>query len=1069
MKEDNIENNKQDINEENVNNENNNNNKTSEIKDNSGSNNLNINNKKKLSKQVFGHDLKRLLKNFDRKTIIYQIPGTGELKKNYDKIAAEIKKVELNIKKENQLKLKKKLENNDFYYENIMGYNFLFELNEEKLKENLFDIESYNISEVISKFKIEPENRTIEDLYIIKNYLFQTKLTENFRFEFNDEKKVIENLITFCGIEFRYKKFFKNEIIFKIGDSSDNFYMILSGKIDLYKTLPKIKEMTGSEYFHYIMNLKKNNETYRYKLCIKKNVEEYPINPEDELILPYIYLSYVLEDINRGEEIENFKYYLDLVNLTTKDIGLREDEIDSIDHIVTKIKAIKKKFPYIPENKIRGYRFINNKIVKKSITIFEYDKFMYFKPLDYFGENSIENNAPRNGTTVCSEETEVIYISDKLYINNILIKKAIVLEKKTSFLCKNYLFRKITQKKFEKKYFSYFIFETYHKGDILFHENDKLKYVYFIKEGNVKLITSKSILELEILINEINKKISMVHNYFNNNEGDDNEIITYFYNNLRCDIPEIIGHINKKEEIKIFIVKEGDEIGIEPYFLGINNFNTCVVDSIIAKIYKIDVNYLTEIFSYEKPSFFDLVYLVEKKLKAFSKRLFEINNAKISLTDQKIIEEKKRNFQKEYKIFLNSSNFSSQNKLGVNYYKFKEIVDNFNTINNNHHPLKYKELTLPNLSKGLNNNISNSSSIAFDNFGNLSKIKIKDIKYKKTGNIKKTYTSNDIKEYYLQTISHKNTSCITKSSFDWNKKVNNRKKFYLTLENSFRKRRKRFPYEDEFMHHIKNDLNNMVKKKFIFTKSLRNDLTNKEIDDTKNLTQENIDSKENNDTIALNEDKKNIENSQNNNNTINIDDVSKIKDITEKNEDEALLNKKILRTQINNYNKNININNMLLKTENFNKKKNNNSVSRETLFNKSHLNKRNLINLRKKFSFNIFNKKSLTDKNIQKKYEKNEPNLNPLSINKSHNINKNFLYSHNNINRNINHPYISPLTLVKLEKYKIFVENNKFLEDKKRYELNLKQNYRNRGLNEFGFPISFNKIFIRRNNIIKNN
>ena len=1076
MEEKNKENYKENIKEE----KENNNNYTNEIKDNSDSNNLPVNNKNKLIKQINGHSLRRSIKKIDRKTIIYQIPGTGELKKNYDKILSEIKKVELSIKKENQLKLKKKLENNDYYYENMMNNNFLFELNEEKNKENLFDIESYNISQVIEKFKIEPENRTIEDLYIIKNYLFQTKLTENFRFEFNDDKKMIENLITFCGIEFKYKKFFKNEIIFKIGDSPDNFYMILSGKIDLYKTLPKTIEMTGYEYFNYIMDLKKNNETYRYKLCINKNIEDYPINPEDELILPYIYLSYILEDINGGEEIENFKSYLDLVNLTPKEIGLDEKEIDSMDYIVSKFKTIKKKFPYISESKIRDYRFINNNIVKKNITIFEYDNFMYFNPLDYFGENSIENNAPRNGTALSSEETEVIYISDKLYINNILTKKAIVLEKKTSFLCKNYLFKKIPQKKFEKKYFSYFIFDTYHKGDILYKENEKLKYVYFIKEGNVKLISSKSILELEILINEINKKIIMVQNYFNNNGVDDNEIITYFYNNIRCDIPEIIGHINKKEQIKIFIAKEGEEIGIEPYFLGIDNFNTCIVDSITAKIYKIDVNYLTEIFTYEKPSFLDLVYMVEKKLKLFSKRLFEINNAKISLTDQKITDEKKKMFQKEYKIFLNSSNFSTQNKLGVNYDKFKELLNNINTTNNNLKHLKINESTLPNLSKGLNNNISYSSTTAFDNFANNSKTKTKGIKTKKKSNVKKTYTSNEIKEYYLHSISHKNTSYNTKSSFDWNRKVNNRNKFYLTMGNNFRERSKRFPYEDEFMCHIRNDLNNMVKEKFIFTKSLRNDLTNKGIDDTKNMTQENIDNKDNNDnnvnkdnndTITLIDDKKNIENSKNDNSNNIIDDSSKTKNITEKDEGgETFLNKKVIITQINNYNKNINRNNKFLKTGNIFKKNSNNSVSRETLFYKNHSNIKNLINLKKKFSLNMSNNKTLTEKNIEKNYENNIQNLYSLN-NNSINKSKNYLYSYRNIynNKNINHPYIEPLTLVKLEKYKIFDENDKFLENKKIYELNLKHYYRNKGLNEFGYPLSFDKKLIRRNNIMKDN
>jgi hypothetical protein len=236
---------------------------------------------------------------------------------------------------------------------------------------------------------------------------------------------------------------------------------------------------------------------------------------------------------------------------------------------------------------------------------------------------------------ICQGETEVIYLTNKLYINNILIKKAINLEKKTSFLSKNYLFDKIPPKKFEKKYFSLFIYETYNKGDILFKENDKLEYVYFIKEGNVKLLSTKSILELELLITELNKKIIMVQNYFNNNTSYESDIISYTYNTIKSDIPDMINHINKKENIEILILKDSEEVGIETYFLRVDNFATCVVDSLFANVYKIGIKYLTEIFDKEKPCFYDLVHRVEKKLKLYSKRLFEINNVKISMTDMK--------------------------------------------------------------------------------------------------------------------------------------------------------------------------------------------------------------------------------------------------------------------------------------------------------------------------------------------------------------------------------------------------------------------------------------------------
>ena len=180
-------------------------------------------------KQIFTHAIKRPTKNYasiNKDTIVYQLPGVGETKyKNYDKITIDIKKVELAIRKENE-KRKKKLEIQMWEFGNLNNVPLLSSDNydeEKEEKKNLFHIEEYNILEVIQKFKILPEKRTIEDLYITKNYLFQTKLTQNYINEFNNDKKIIENIIKLFGLEFKYKKYEKGEVIFKIGDIADNF------------------------------------------------------------------------------------------------------------------------------------------------------------------------------------------------------------------------------------------------------------------------------------------------------------------------------------------------------------------------------------------------------------------------------------------------------------------------------------------------------------------------------------------------------------------------------------------------------------------------------------------------------------------------------------------------------------------------------------------------------------------------------------------------------------------------------------------------------------------------------
>ena len=1004
-------------------------------------------------KQIF-NPLKKNIKNIsiiDKNTIVYQLPGIGEKYKNYDKIALDIKRVEISIKKEKE-KIRKKLINKNYDFESSSNEIILlsdkYEEEEKENKKNIFDAEEYNIIEVIQKFKIPPEKRTIEDLYITKNYLFQTKLAEYYLNEFNNDKKMVEDLITFYGLEFRYKKYSKGETIYKIRDIPDNFFSILLGKVDLLKILPKIENMSGYEYFCYLNDLMKNKEEYRFKLCIDANKKIYPIYIEDEAILPYIYLHYVLKDIYDGKQVENLNELFNFLNINPKTIGLDENIVITIDYLNKKYKLIKKKFPKISEDKIREYKFFNNKVIRRNIKIFEYDKFMSFESLDYFGEISIENNTARNGTMICKEDTEVLYISNKLYLSNILTKKAIILERKTAFLCKNYLFNKIPQKKFEKRYFTWFVLETYHKDDILFKENDKLEYVYFIKEGKVKIITSKSILEIEILINEINKKIKIVRNVFNSSNNDlmnESENYDLYYNDIKADSPELLNHINKIEKLQLFILKEGEDIGLESYLLGLNHLNTCIIDSINAKIYKIEVKYLTQLFDCEKICFYELIDRVGNKLKLYRERLYKINNSKLSLTDQKIIEEKKFQYENQFKDNINNSNFSSKYGINCNFNKIKEIASYKNNINANNYKLSKINnfsLTLPNL----NNKINNISKNIYDSYTSLSKNK--NMKNRKRNMLKDTFysMSQSNNKTNSNSISKLNTYYDTKNSKFLNTKVKSNISTEKELISNLIKRQKIFLYENEFLAILKKDFKNLLKDKLLLTRVKRKNYLNKALS-TQSLSQLNINNK--NSTISL---------TQNNNQTI-----TNMPESTDNNNISGLKTQKLLLTQMDNFNLKKKFDDEFLMKGNIFQKKNDNSISEKILNKyktysnnkiviknqkKSFLSKRNELNNQKSFSIKENNQINLNNNNINQ-------NSNQYVFKGAKSLNK---------QNKIKHSYKDPLTLIKLKRYKMITEKDKFSEDKERYEINKKIKYHIRGLNQFGYPLNYNKRMFRQYN-----
>ena len=982
--------------------------------------------KNKQLNQLFAKSTKKLGTTkpaLQRASIVYQLPNTGDMKsKDYDKISGDIKKLEVAIRKEHELNWRKlsskNLESNNFNsiesYSSDANNTIDEELEKNNNNKNAYK-EHFNILEVIQKFKISPENRTVEDLYVTKNFLYQTKLLEHYRKEFNNDKKMIENLTTFFGLEFRYQKFKEGESIYKIDDYADNFYMVLLGKIEIFKVEPKLVNITGYEYFCYIMNLKKNNEMHRYKLTIEENRDIFPIWSDEEDLLPYFFLQFVLEDIKEGKSV-NFSKILEIINMSPKDLGLVETKIIFNDYILEKEKRILRKIINLSKDKINEYRFINNKIVKRNLKLYEYVKYKTIDSLNFFGEDCIESSSPRTETAICAETTELIYLMNKLYINNILPKKAIILERKTAFLAKNYLFNKITPKKFVRRYFNLFSLETYNKGDILFSENANLDYVYFIKEGNVNLLTSKSILEMEMFINEINKKIKVVQNIFNNEGNDEEENnFNFLYNNIKSSSAELFDYIKKKEKINIFVLKESEDAGLVSYLLGIGYLVTGIVDSPTALIYKIKKEDLTEILRKEKLCFYELINRVEDKLKILSKRFYEINNIKLSMTDHKIAEENNI----KYNISSKNQNYDDINtdifptlETKADVEKLKELINihNTNKLLNNHKISKGRNLSLvlPNLFNKLIN--KRSSNL------NLSPKKSKEFNLAKNiQTILNTYsnTSNN----------SKNKKKKIKSFFPPEKTKNK-----LTLKQRVKKLiyyKKKFPYEEEFLMKLTQDMNDLVENKLILTKKI-----------TKTEQNELLTTKTENNIL----------------NNTGFDDTNE-------------KNNLLLITQVDNFKNKINANHIFTQTDHdFNPKKNNNNDN-----DKNNLEEKNLNNEKNDLELDTI----LISKGNKKNSLENNKTIRLSTINNistdnnilnNEKINKSKLIKNNNQIRNIKHPYVSPLTMVKLKRYKMIDDKDKFEENKKRYEKNIIKKNKERGLNQFGFPITYDITLTRKYN-----
>ena len=719
-------------------------------------------------------------------TLVYEISPGENRNKNYEKISLEIKNVEQMAKIE-KAKLRKKIniinkrlnnnkenkENNDLEGENENDNNNenaqskILNLQMKQLMMMEYERDKkYNFIEVIQKLKIPPEKRTIRDILRIKTYFEQSKLGLNFKDEFTDNN-IVEKLIHFCCIEMRYQKYKKDETIIQIGSPPDFFYSIIFGKVKAIKPVPKDEELTGFQYFKYLMNMKKKNEDYIFRECIKNNKNDFHIELNDGEIIRYIYLLIYLEHIKANNEPTiDLDKVLDLLNLKPEELGINPESVNNNYYIHDNLNKILKKIPYISPDIIEQYSFIFDNITKKEVTIYEYKQFLSLKANDYFGDSSIETNTPRNSTIIAEEDTDIAYLSNKLYSIQIASEKALLLQIKIKNLHQNYFFHRIKYYKFSKKYFTWFINEKYSKGDIIFNEDEKVKFLYFIQEGSVELSTSKNMTKIEELINLINEKkellirnnytdinLNNLKKYYIENKIREKENNLYEYNPINSTYNDIVEYINQKQNNKIIILNTNEDLGIISFFLGNTYLSTCKVVSRYAKIYKIDTDYLNQMLESEIEIKWDFYNRLKRKMQLFSERLFKINNIKLIMTDENITKNKmdQKKIEEKDITYANNSNI----KASINYDKINYLLNESNDINKNNNmntfnnsKIKIKnEINFPTLNNSRNKNKYNFSLSSINNDKDEFKLKHNSFRVNKL--IKKGLKFNNIKLFNI--------------------------------------------------------------------------------------------------------------------------------------------------------------------------------------------------------------------------------------------------------------------------------------------------------------------------------
>jgi CRP-like cAMP-binding protein len=153
-------------------------------------------------------------------------------------------------------------------------------------------------------------------------------------------------------------KFKPNEPIIKYGDNADTFYLVLDGKVGIYRPNYQIKRMTVKQFLEILYNVKNENNILKYNRLIEKNKE---FNLDYELLshinqnslLFYESFDFFIENDEKiGEFGNGFSFgEMALINNTKRNatiIALNNTEciaLDKVDynHTIREIERERKK------------------------------------------------------------------------------------------------------------------------------------------------------------------------------------------------------------------------------------------------------------------------------------------------------------------------------------------------------------------------------------------------------------------------------------------------------------------------------------------------------------------------------------------------------------------------------------------------------------------------------------------------------------------------------------------------------------------------------------------------------
>ena len=682
-----------------------------------------------------------------------------------------------------------------------------------KMKKKYLDDEEELVldEKFLSKLVIRPCPVPKEKVVkILSNFIQKSKLIDKIEkdYESSEKKAANKSLSVGCAEKLHFEEYEKGEIIFKIGDSGENFYFILSGQVSVLKLkeIPNI-EMTYMEYIRYCIYLLNQGEEYLLDQVLKANNSVLDVSSIEDmkLINKIVFMKKLNQDLNKKvNNNKQLKNYFATYVQKFSDYDIRQDELDVFEQekLTGKQAAVKEWEEYILKRCsllvseqvfFQSYENVLTDLEPKKIICYCYEPFLYLGPGLYFGDTALDfENNKRNATIRSEGKTYLAYLQRDDYLNIISPMNKLERIREIEFLYTKFFFFSMNSHIFEKNFFHLFSHREYYSGSILFSQGTIPSSLILVKSGRISLELRCSIIDIQnlikfifenIFLNPIFKRLTQnqKNRYMSNQKiiNIKSYINDYTLMRLKTHNKEFIDEMKTIRTYTITILTNNELIGLEEIFLRMPYIAKATVINNKVECYELSLNNLDKLLSSGKEVLLSYTKYTMNKISTLIERLQNIKQNYINMSLAKYEVKNSNKNDKSVKNLNISVNFGKNINEEIKNNGAKIFYNNPNQINS--------EIKSGNIEQLTKNTIKFSSPIKLfmTNFTPESKNRFKEMKiaFAKIRKNKLKYKNTYYNKLSQKTININNKTLFPKISNDsktfiTNKQINTKRKFF---------------------------------------------------------------------------------------------------------------------------------------------------------------------------------------------------------------------------------------------------------------------------------------------------